>query len=692
MRKKFSILPALAVLAIAASAQSTEQPDSIERELQEIVVTAKQPATKLVGTALVSTIAGSNLQNIGTALDALAQLPMITVEEGAVAIIGKGKPKILIDGRPMRSDDELQLLQSSNIKKVELEMAPGAMYASDTRAVLKITTRRNFIDGLSLLERGEVAARRKWSANDMLDLNYRAGAWDFFASGLIAKNNSLIKGTTTNTLIFDGKPTAVGSSQRKDYPSTTGMAKAGFNYSVGDRSVGAYYRFNHERGHFSNLGDEWIDDEPRIPRNIYTGARGGSHLVSVYYDNTFAAKYHIHFDGDYKNSQSASDALTVYPRGNAKDVASSSSRHSTLWAGKLYLTFPMAKGQFTAGTQDSYTRATLDYLMLTPEVGEYIPSSSSEATQTSAAAFASWSGLLGKFSLSAGLRYEYANYLFLANGKKRNSASRIDHFLTPDISLGYCFNDESQLSLSYKMSTVKPPYSQLTGSLTYVGLHEIEGGNAALKDERMHDLQLFGMWKDFILQADFTRSIDTYAFVKKIYPAPTLQLLMQPVNANVSAIDLYLVWSRRIKAWTPNATIGMHKQWLAIDGSRYNRPIFSYYISNAFSLPKGFIATIDANGQSRGDMHTNQFHTTRLAIDASISKSFFNNSLQLRLSATDIFNSQNNDWSMQTYGIRVDKAQSYDRRGLEFSLTYRFQPRKSKYKGQAAAESELNRL
>ncbi len=204
---------------------------------------------------------------------------------------------------------------------------------------------------------------------------------------------------------------------------------------------------------------------------------------------------------------------------------------------------------------------------------------------------------------------------------------------------------------SYKMAIVKPPYSQLTGSLSYVGRHEIEGGNPALRDERMHDLQLFGMWNDFMLQADYTRSADTYGFVKRLYPAPTLQLLMQPVNIDVSSIDLYLVWSRNIRAWSPNLTLGVHKQWLEIEGTRYNRPIFSYDFTNAISLPKGFLITANAYGQSSGDMHTNRFGTTWFSLDASIGKSFFKKALEVKLSATDIFNTANNDWTMNTYGI-----------------------------------------
>lgn len=682
----FLVLPAMVY------AQQDIKTDSLTHELHEIVVTAQQPATKLVGTTLVSIIAGSSLQNLGTALDVLNQLPMLKIVDDAVTVVGKGSPEIFIDGRPMRSADELMLLQSINIKKVELEMAPGAMYTSDTRAVLKITTRRNFVDGLSFIDRGEVVARRKWSANNMMDFNYRSRDWDFFASGIIARNNSLIKGITTNTLVYDGHETIVGSSQHKNYPSTNGVIKAGFNYSSVEQSFGGYYRYNPESGHFSNIGEEWLDDNPRISRDIFTGIRAHSHRGSVYYDNTFAKRYHLHFDGDYKNSLSTDDVHTSYPDGDNNDVNSSDTRKSSLWAGKLYLSFPMAKGNFTIGTQDSYTRTALDYRMLNSEISEYIPSSFTEARQTSAAAFASWNRMFGAFSLSAGLRYEFTDYLFNINGVKNNEMSRTDNYLTPDLSLDYSPNEESDVSLSYKMATVKPPYSQLTGSLSYVGMHEIEGGNLTLKDERMHDIQLFGMWKGFMLQADYTRSIDTYAFVKRIYPAQTLQLLMQPVNINVSAFDIYLVYSRKINAWTPNITMGMHKQWLELDGLHYDRPIFSYYFDNMISLPNDFLVTLNAYGQSNGDMHTNRFGTTWFTLDASVSKSLFNKTLQLKLSATDIFNTRNNDWTMNTYGVFVNKQQTYDHRGISLSLTYRFQPRKSKYIGEDAAKAEMNRL
>lgn len=91
-------------------------------------------------------------------------------------------------------------------------------------------------------------------------------------------------------------------------------------------------------------------------------------------------------------------------------------------------------------------------------------------------------------------------------------------------------------------------------------------------------------------------------------------------------------------------------------------------------------------------MHTNRFVASWFKLHAALTRSFLDNSLRLRLAATDILNTARDDWSMDTYGVRVDKRQSYDGRALTLTLTYTLRPRESRYKGGAASQSELNRL
>lgn len=124
--KSLSLVVLILSVCTPLHAQETVPMDSLVYELQEIVVKSKQPAAKLVGSTLVSTIAGSNLQNAGNALDVLQQLPMLSVEDNMVSVTGKGTPAIYIDGRPMRDNTELRQLQSANIRRIELVLAPGA--------------------------------------------------------------------------------------------------------------------------------------------------------------------------------------------------------------------------------------------------------------------------------------------------------------------------------------------------------------------------------------------------------------------------------------------------------------------------------------------------------------------------------------------------------------------------------------
>lgn len=527
---------------------------------------------------------------------------------------------------------------------------------------------------------------------DYLSLSYRVNRWEFFLNGVFNHNNSLSKGETINSLVYNNEVTTVGSSQLNHSPSIAATLKGGFNYSHEGQSFGAYYRYNPERGRFNNTGAEWIDDFSPIERVIHNRIRAHGHLISAYYENTFADKYKLHFDGDFSRSFSSGTVKTFYPESSIADVNSADERESSLLAGKLTLEFPLWQGEFIGGTQASFTQSALDFRMLNAQVGEYIPSAKTDARQSSSALFASWSSMFGKLSLSVGARYEFVDYDFSVDGTRDENISRRDHLLTPNFSLGYSFNDDSQISFSYKSATVRPPYSQLTGALNYVGSHEIEGGNAALRDERMHDFQLFSMWRGLMMQADFTRANDTYAFIKEIHEASDLQLIMHPVNIDVSALSVFLIWSQPVKFWTPNLTIGVYRQWLEIDGIKHNKPIFSYYFDNTISLPRDWSITANMGGRSQGDMHTNRFGATWFTMDASVNKGLLNNALTLKLSATDIFNTSNHNWTMNTGGIFVDKRQSYDYRGVSLSIIYNLNPRKSQYHGSSASQSELDRL
>lgn len=697
------ILPFILIMSVAFTARSqqpsvtpTQPSDSLVRELGEVVVTARAQSTRLVGNSLVSTIAGTPLAELGNALDVLSQLPMIKVSDDEVSIHGKGSPLIYIDNRPVSDGFDLRTLRSRNIRNVELILAPGAEYDATVGAVLKITTRRTFIEGLSLDDELQGKAARSLTGYEILNLRYFfRSSTELFATGLAAHNNSVMRGATVNSLDYEGQPTVVGSSQSIRRPSNNLSAKFGFNQTFGSLSFGAWYKVLREDGHFSNQGSEWLDDNPLIERNITKRISGTNHYSQYYLDKSFASGGRIHFDGSLIDRNTRSATTTAYTLSDLyPDVSSTQRYDSRLYAGKLTYSMPLSKGSLVVGTEDSYTTTRVDYRMLNEEIGSYIPSALSEVAQTSLAGFASYSAGFGKLGLTAGLRYEYKNFSYRLDGKRDDSLSRRDNFVTPDISLSYDFSGDGSksLSLSYKSFTELPPYSSLSDGLSYTGIHEIEGGNPALRDGRSHQLQLLGMMGDFMMQATFRRSFDTYGFIKRIYPADNLQLIFQPVNFNVSAAWVYFVWQRRIGCWQPVLTLGVNPQWLEVGGEKYDKPVYAWFFDNTLSLPFGILLTANLYGQSSGYIHTQLMESKPLMMDAGIQKSFLGKSLTVKLSASNIFNSRRDGWRLRSYGVDMIKRQTYDNRYIALTLSYSFQPRKSSYKGSDAASSEINRL
>lgn len=72
----------------------TLNPESVM--LGEVVVKSNRPITAIKGDALVTNVAGSQLEHAGTANDVLTQVPMVLGRDGNFEVFGKGSPAIYI--------------------------------------------------------------------------------------------------------------------------------------------------------------------------------------------------------------------------------------------------------------------------------------------------------------------------------------------------------------------------------------------------------------------------------------------------------------------------------------------------------------------------------------------------------------------------------------------------------------------
>jgi len=108
--------------------------------LNEVVVKANLPTTRLKGNTMVTSVQNTALAKMGNAYDVLSHIPMVTGINGELNVFGRGTPVIYINGRQVKNESDLQQLNSAEIRSVELIANPGAAYASNIPAVIRIRT------------------------------------------------------------------------------------------------------------------------------------------------------------------------------------------------------------------------------------------------------------------------------------------------------------------------------------------------------------------------------------------------------------------------------------------------------------------------------------------------------------------------------------------------------------------------
>ena len=134
--KNLKIILTLILLSVAyiARAQSTEsntastsEPDSVkyEKELMEVVVKASRKYVKPTSRGIKVSMVGNPVAKLGSASEALKQLPMIDASKGDIEVLGYGSPQIYINNKLVRNTSELAMLSAENLKDVEILTNPS---------------------------------------------------------------------------------------------------------------------------------------------------------------------------------------------------------------------------------------------------------------------------------------------------------------------------------------------------------------------------------------------------------------------------------------------------------------------------------------------------------------------------------------------------------------------------------------
>lgn len=244
--------------------------------LNEVVVKANLPQTQLKGNEMVTTVQNTVLAKMGSAYDVLSHIPMVTGINGELNVFGRGTPVVYINGREVRNQSDLQQLKSDEIRSVELISNPGAAYASNIAAVIKIKTIPPKGEGFGIDITDALGFWAYARNNTDVNMRYRHNGFEVFGNFNIYEGKRKLKDISEMTTF--GSDNFIQSIYNEGSGTTHNLfGKLGFSYMIApNHSIGAYYRF----GRSNTEGDGYLDTKSIVAGNQNTSPL--DHTIASY--------------------------------------------------------------------------------------------------------------------------------------------------------------------------------------------------------------------------------------------------------------------------------------------------------------------------------------------------------------------------------------------------------------------------
>ena len=669
--------------------------------LNEVVVKGTLPKTQIKGDAMVTSVENSVLATLGSANDVLGKIPGVIKKGDAIEVLGKGSPIVYINGRLVRDDSELELLNSDEIKHVEVISNPGARYDATVSAVIRIQTIRKQGDGFGFNVRSSVfQSDYNTDLIDQLSFNYRHGNLDVFGNLDYRLMNDIQEGELTQSLqsarLLELNNTLTSTTHSQVLLPTLGANyQFNDNHSMGVKYMGKAltdYRGTID-GHSIATLDGVLDDDLRTQSTMLYDDYA-NHQVNAYYNGT-AGKLNIDFNADWLMQDE--DGHDMYDENSTNDedriVNSYSNTRNRMGAGKLVLTYPVWGGSLSAGSEYTYTYRKDTYL----NSENYLPSANSLIREQNATAFAEYSHPLPFGAIGAGLRYEHVAFKYFVDKRIQLDQSRVYDNFFPNASLTALLGPV-QAQLSYAVKTQRPSYHQLRNSVTYIDRYSLDKGNPTLRQQITHNLSLSGAWKFFQLSASYNVLKDAFVQWGTAQPDNPDAMMLTTINyaKPIPQLSAFIVASPKIGCWMPSLTVGLQKQWFDMEYRgktvSLSKPICVAYLTNIIQLPKNYMLQLDMSYQGKG--HTLVYETLshNYALNLSVRKSFLNDALTIELEGTDILDSRRDNVRLRSGDYSIVQYNHFDTREAVLTLRYKFNTTKSKYKGTGAGESAKSRM
>ncbi len=481
---------------------STTNEVGVVHNLDEFVIAVQKPLIKVEGDKIAYSVSDDPDAKTNTLLEMLRKVPMVTVDgEDNIQVNGSSNFQIFMNGKPSpmlsgSPKDVLKAIPAQSIKHIEVITNPGAKYdAEGVGGILNfITDQKQGMEGYT----GSVALQ---SGNRMNGGNvYVMTQQDKLTLSVNASemymNTPAVDATSVRKNLAEGS--TVTSNTTTSGGNNMVFATVDANYQIDEHNTIAATvslmnmnsKNDMEMETLTVPGSEYSQTNNNKMKNTSVNA-------SVDYTHTYSDNPRHTLTTAYRFSASPrkNDMLTEYSGINIPDYDRVDKNNMLEHTLQLDYTQPLSPlSTFEAGGKYVYRQSTsvsdlLDY----------------EHQNSIGALYGTFSQTLGKFTVKAGLRYEFTSQDVTYKKGNGEDFSLTYNNWVPNLTLSYAPTFGNNLTLSYNMRISRPGISVLNPYRNTQDLHNISFGNPNLEVEKSHNLQF--TYNYFSAKAMFNASL-----------------------------------------------------------------------------------------------------------------------------------------------------------------------------------------
>lgn len=670
--------------------------------LGDVIVKSSLPKSKLKNGAVITTVAGSILEKTGNIYNLLDRIPNVTTQNGKINIFGIGEPVIYINGKKVRDNTELDRLNPDEISTVEVKQNPGAQYASNVKAVIRINTKKRTKDGFGFETRtfGKNDENSRIGGYEQLNINYQKKGLETFTVLKIKDAESSIKQDLVQNTYVDNV-----WHQRNDIKGSIRNRQLycglGVNYQISNNSfIGASFNFNRMFNKaVSNIATTIYKDYAFTEESASDIAKPGNMSLAssnVYYMGKIGI-VDINFNTDWLWDKDFSKVNTLerYQEygGDWQDKAvhTKTNTKNELFASKLTLTLPFWKGQLSFGGEYSNTNRNSSYDV---QPMGLLDKQDNRIKEGMASVFCDYTRKIGQLRVLAGIRYENTDFNYYEEGKRIPEQSKRYGNLLPSLSLSLPVG-KTQMQLSYGATIKRPSYYDMRSGIGYDNRYTYESGNPFLVSEISRNINYMVSYKWLMAEGIYTHVSDPIVMLTQSYKDNPNIALIQNVNWKpYNRIGASLSASPKFGIWHPSLRFHFFKQWFDLEthgGHGLDNPKITVRFDNTIDTKFCTISLL-LTAQTKGDDETSYMYRNYFSSNLSIYKSFLKGKMVVFFYANDLLGTGNMHSKMYSGSMREIIHHDYSISEYSLTIRYRFNVAKKKYKGTGAGQSQKSRM